>query len=51
MKMNEMGHGGEGTQTVPRIIQALVGKKVIGAAAGEYHTVVQTEAGELFAFG
>jgi len=36
---------------VPRLVQALAGKKMIGAAAGGSHTVVQTDEGELFTFG
>jgi len=31
--MPELGHGGEGTELVPRLMEALVGKKVIGASA------------------
>jgi RCC1 and BTB domain-containing protein len=47
----QLGHGGEQTELVPRLVEALVGKKVIGASAGQYHTAVCTEAGELFTFG
>ena len=50
-KMPALGHGGEGTDLVPRMIEALAGKKVIGATAGYDHTVVWTEEGELFTFG
>ena len=50
-KMPALGHGGEGTDLVPRMIEALAGKKVIGAAAGAEHTAVWTEVGELFTFG
>jgi len=34
MEMNELGHGGEETQTVLRLVEALVGnsKKVIAAS-------------------
>ena len=46
-----LGHGGHEDELVPRLVEALVGKKVIGAAAGEEHTAVWTEAGELFTFG
>jgi len=46
-----LGHGGEDNELLPRLVEALVGKKVIGAAAGSWHTVVWTEAGELFTFG
>jgi len=46
-----LGHGGEENESVPRLVQALAGKKVIGAAAGEYQTAAWTEEGELFTFG
>jgi len=36
---------------VPRLVEALSGKKVVGAAAGMYHTAVWTNEGEIFAFG
>ena len=35
----------------PRLVEALVGKKVVGAATGICHTAVWTDAGELFTFG
>jgi len=47
-----LGHGGEqDDEPVPRLIEALAGKKVVGAAAGCVHTAVWTDAGELFTFG
>jgi len=46
-----LGHGGTQVELVPRMIEALAGKKVVGAAAGREHTVVWTDAGELFTFG
>jgi len=46
-----LGHGGEEDEIVPRLVEALAGKKVIGAAAGESHTAVWTEVGGLFTFG
>jgi len=36
---------------VPRLVEALTGKRVIGAVAGGNHTAVWIEAGELFPFG
>jgi len=36
---------------VPRLVQALAGKKVVGATAGYSHTSVWTDEGELFTFG
>ena len=49
--MSELGHGGAGAELVPRMIEALGGKKLVGAAAGRLHTVVWTDEGELFSFG
>jgi len=50
-EMSGIGHGGEGSELVPRLIEALSGKKVVGAAAGDAHTAVWTEEGALFTFG
>jgi len=50
-KQGRLGHGGWNDEPVPRLVQALAGKKVIGAAAGANHMAVWTEAGELFTFG
>jgi len=36
---------------VPRLVEALARKKVVGAAAGTDHTAVWTDEGELFTFG
>ena len=36
---------------MPRLVEALAGEEVIGAAAGSSHTVAWTEEGELFTFG
>jgi len=47
----QLGHGGEENELVPRLVEALAEKTVIGAAAGAYHTAVGTEAGERFTFG
>ena len=48
----KLGHGGDDHESVPRLVQGeLAEKKVAGVAAGRYHTVVFTEAGELYAFG
>ena len=46
-----LGHGGQQNKFVPRLVGALAGKKVIGASAGTYHTVVWTEEREIFTFG
>jgi len=47
----KLGHGAEDHELVPRLVEALAGKKVIGAAAGANHTAVWTDEGELFTFG
>jgi alpha-tubulin suppressor-like RCC1 family protein len=46
-----LGHGGEKNAHVPRVVEALAGKKVVGASAGDRHTVVWTEGGEVYTFG
>ena len=47
----ELGHRREENEHMPRLVEALAGKKVIGAAAGCDQTAVRTEEGELFTFG
>ena len=52
-----LGHGGLGhgeeinDEWVPRCVEALRGKRVVGAAAGECHTVIWTEEGKMYTFG
>ena len=46
-----LGHEEQHDMHVPRLVEALAGKKVVGAAARGSHTVAWTEAGELFIFG
>jgi len=48
-----LGHGaGEHTQEMsPRLVEALVGKTVVGVTAGDGHTAAWTEEIELFTFG
>jgi len=48
-----LGHGGgeDAQELSPRLVEALVGRKVVGVSAGGSHTAVWTEAGELFTFG
>ena len=36
---------------MPRLVEGLVGKKVVGAAAGDDFTLLITEAGELYTCG
>jgi len=50
----QLGHGGQHTEhseLVPRLVEALAGKKVIGTAAGGTHTGAWTDAGGVFTFG
>jgi len=47
----QLGHGGQQSEFVPRLVEALAGKRVVGAAAGDCHTAAWTDAGELFTFG
>jgi len=47
----KLGHGGEQSELVPRLVEGLAGTKVVGASAGGSHTVVWTDTGELFIFG
>jgi hypothetical protein len=44
------GHEVTQHEHVPRLIDALAGKKVIGAAAARSHTAVWTDAEEIFTF-
>jgi alpha-tubulin suppressor-like RCC1 family protein len=48
-----LGHGeDEYCASVPKLVEALAGKKVVGASAGMYYTAVWTEVGELtFGYG
>jgi alpha-tubulin suppressor-like RCC1 family protein len=46
-----LGHGGDGVELVPRVVEALAGKKVVGVSAGTAHTVAWTEGGEVYTFG
>jgi len=45
------GHGGDEDELVPKLVEAFAGKKVVGASAGEFHTAMWTEDGEVFTFG
>jgi len=47
----KLGHGGEEGELLPRLVEALAGKIVVGASAGVCHTAVWNEAGELFTVG
>ena len=47
----QLGHGVDSDELVPRLVEGLAGKKVVGASAGGFHSVVFTEAGELLTCG
>ena len=48
----KLGHGGYDNVLVPRLIEGvLVGKRVVGVAAGDDHTVVWTDEGKAYSFG
>jgi len=47
----ELGHGMAERELMPRLVEGLAGKTVIGAAAGHHHTAVWTDEGEIFSFG
>jgi len=47
----QLGHGGTQNELVPRLVQALLRKKVVGTAAGGRHIAVWTEDGDIFTFG
>jgi alpha-tubulin suppressor-like RCC1 family protein len=47
-----LGHGDDEDELVPRLIEGvLVGKRVVGVAAGHAHTVVWTDEGKAYSFG
>jgi len=52
-KHGRLGHGNEHEREFfPRMLGgALQGKRVVGASAGEFHTVVWTDAGQVYSFG
>jgi len=41
----------QGATAMPRLVEALAGKTVVGAAAGVVHTAAWADAGELLTFG
>jgi alpha-tubulin suppressor-like RCC1 family protein len=46
-----LGHGGEGDEAVPRLIEALNHVVVKQVAAGMYHSIVLTRGGDVFTWG
>ena len=47
----QLGHGDNKRQTLPKLIEAMRGKKVVQVSAGTYHSLVLTESGEVYSFG
>jgi len=51
-EFGQLGHGGYESEPVPRLIEGvLVGRRVVGVAAGREHTVVWTDEGKAYSFG
>ena len=46
-----LGHGDHERQFTPRVISALEGVRCVAVAAGYSHSLVQSEAGQLYSFG
>ena len=46
-----LGHGSEVDETTPRIVEKLIGRRIIHAAAGDHHTAVLTSNNQLYTFG
>ncbi len=48
----QLGHGTrDEVEVIPRLVEALVGRKVVTVAAGSSHTAVVTEGGQVLTFG
>lgn len=47
----QLGHGEKVSKVDPQIVPGLLGKTVVGLAAGKYHTAVFTDKGNVFTFG
>mmetsp|Transcript_18157 Transcript_18157/g.23892 ORF Transcript_18157/g.23892 Transcript_18157/m.23892 type:complete len:547 (+) Transcript_18157:211-1851(+) len=50
-KFGRLGHGTERNQTVPRMIEALMGKRMGHVASGGFHSAAITESGNLYTWG
>ena len=46
-----LGHGNFGDQRRPKLVAALEGTKVVAVAAGDSHTAVMSQSGDLLCFG
>ena len=49
--LGRLGHGDEATQRLPKVIEALRGTRVTAVAAGSMHSLVLTEARDVYSFG
>ena len=45
-----IGHGDTENQTLPKLIEAMRGKRVVQVSAGNMHSLVLTESGEVYLF-
>jgi alpha-tubulin suppressor-like RCC1 family protein len=50
-KRGQLGHGDQEDQTLPKLIEAMRGKRVVQVSAGANHSLVLTESGAVFSFG
>ena len=44
------GHGDDAV-ALPKVVEAMRGKRVVQVSAGDYHSLVLTESGEVYSFG
>ncbi len=47
----QLGHGDEGIQLVPKMIEGLRGVRIVMIAAGQFHNMVLTDEGTVLSFG
>eukprot|EP01084_Bolivina_argentea_P077555 140708_1 len=50
-KMGQLGHGDEETHYIPKIVNSLLGKRVINISCGGLHTICVTEDGKVYSWG
>jgi len=46
-----LGHGNEECETVPKVVESLLGLKAIHVTTGDYTTFVVAENGDVYSFG
>jgi alpha-tubulin suppressor-like RCC1 family protein len=49
--LGALGHGDQDDQMTPRLVEGLHGLRVLAVAAGKYHSLALSEAGEVYSFG